>query len=134
MAMVFNCDLCGEITYINPPVELLFDEEITEMDVPFVKSTKIGSDGKPINKIGFEKKIVKNKVPKMTTMKRQNPINMEMEEIPIQDQIDLKPRAYIVRLFVGQEGIQKDFCKLCLDTIMPEIKALMNKLEKIRSK
>lgn len=41
---------------------------------------------------------------------------------------DLEDRAYIVRLICGDEWIQKDFCKECLDKILPYIKSLWDLL------
>lgn len=105
MAVTWHCDICSKPTYVNPPFEYLF---ITDKDG--------------------------NKIPKMSKMKQQNPYTGEIETVKIQDMKDLRPRAYIVRLSVGKEIIQKDFCKEHLDNVLPEIKALWNKLEKIKSK
>lgn len=38
------------------------------------------------------------------------------------------PRTYIVRLSVGNEVFQKDFCKEHLDEVLPELDSLRKKL------
>jgi len=117
MSVTWVCDICGKQTFINPPVEFLTEEK----------------EFKTKDEKGKTKKI-KQTVPKMATMKRQNSQTGKIEDVPIQDMKDLKPRTYIVRLEIGRELIQKDFCKECLGKVLPEIKQLWNKLESIKSK
>lgn len=72
--------------------------------------------------------------PKIIKVKVQNQYTGEIEQQDQPEFEDLEPRAYIVRLNCGSESIQKDFCKECLKKIMPEVKALYNKLESIKSR
>lgn len=59
-------------------------------------------------------------------------VNGVMNTIP--SYIETQERAYIVRLSVGNEVIQKDFCKEHLNDVMPELEALRNKLISISDK
>ena len=52
-----------------------------------------------------------------------------MRKVSAPEVIDLKPRAYIIKLNAGQQVIQKDFCKECLEKVMPEVQALWDKLK-----
>lgn len=55
------------------------------------------------------------------------------EEILTQEYRDLEERAYLVRLSCGDEWIQKDFCKECLDKILPVIQQLWDILNSYKS-
>lgn len=129
----WNCDICGEATYINPTSEPLWDEHKLEVSVPFTED-EIGEDGQKRKVLKYKVETQITRVPKLTHMKRQNAQTGVIEEVPVQDVKDLQPRAYIIRLTVGAESIQKDFCKKCLQTVMPQIQALWDGLAKIKDK
>lgn len=128
MAAVWHCDNCGEPTLVNPPTEPIFEEKEIVEKVP----TTVMKDGK--KEVVWEEKKTVHKIPKVGKAKRQDPFTGEVEEIDVPEVRDLKPRAYLINLSVGQEIIQKDFCKKCLDEVLPEIQALWNKLESYKSK
>ncbi len=67
-------------------------------------------------------------------MKVQDPFSGEVKEVPVPKVEDLHPRTHIIRVTAGQEVIQKDFCKDCLEKIRPELQALWDKLEGIKDK
>jgi len=100
----FKCDRCGKETKLSPKCEPVFEEKEVE------KVVKIGKIVKKEEKI---RKI--EKVPVMVDMLRQNSATGEMQRYQVQKVKDLEPRAHIVRLTLGQESIQKDFCTECLD-------------------
>lgn len=70
----------------------------------------------------------------MTTMKIQDPFSGDVKSAVVPKVEDLYPRTHIIRVSAGQEVIQKDFCKECLDKVRPELEALWNKLESIEDK
>ena len=127
MSVLWHCDLCGQSTHVNPPTEQMFEEREIVVDTPEIKIV----DGKQV--LDMVKKKVTQKVPKIAKMKRQNMHTREVEEIDIPMMKDLAPRAYLMRIMVGSDELQRDFCKDCLDSVMPEFKALWDKLEQIKS-
>ena len=108
MSVRWKCDVCGKDTWVNPPTETIFEE------------------------IEVDKKKVK--VPKKITAKTQDPFTGEIKDIPIHAQRDLKPRAYMVKLSIGGESVQRDFCKECLEHFKPELNGLFDRLAKVESK
>lgn len=98
----FSCDMCKKQTFVNPPTELVFSKD---------------KDG--------------NNVPVLIILKTMDFNTGEMVETQVQRQVDLKPRAHIIRLTAGQQMIQKDFCSACLQEVMPEIKGLWDRLEEV---
>jgi hypothetical protein len=100
MANIFQCDKCKKQTFVNPPTEPVFS---------------IDAEG--------------NKIPVMITLKSMDFATGKMIETQVQKQVDLQPRAHIIRLVAGQQLIQKDFCSACLQHVMPEIKSLWDRLE-----
>lgn len=70
----------------------------------------------------------------LTTMKQQNHVTGRVEPITVPLVEDLEPRAYIVRLTVGQEVVQRDLCWDCLKTVQHLIRPLWSELEKMESK
>jgi len=144
MSVAWACDICGKSTHINPPVEYQFTEEKVmvptgkevekEFEVPDPKDPrkKIKQMMKTIEVVNVEQVVRK---PKMAVMKRQNHQSGEIEDIPIQEIKDLEPRAFIVRLTLGQEQVQRDFCRDCLEKeIVPHVKHVWDMLAKIGSK
>lgn len=134
MANSFQCDICTKTTYINPPSEPQWEEHKVEVSVPYtedVPDPDVPSKFSKVLKYKNETQITR--LPKLTKMRRQNAQTGEVEEVPIQDIKDLQPRAYLIRLMVGNEVLQKDFCKECLETIMPQIQALWDKMASIKS-
>lgn len=129
MASTFHCDCCGKITYLNPPTkQVMEDKEVTVQyqDVAMV-------DEKPI--MVLKTKTVIQSVPATTIMRRQHHQSGDVEEVQIPLIEDLKPRTYIVRLSIGGELIQKDFCKECIEkpNIKSAIKMLWDSLAAIKS-
>ena len=108
MAVAWKCDVCGKDTHVNPPVVQVFETQ------------KIG------DKV-FD-------VLKMQKLQTMNFVTGEMEEQNVPVVKDLKPRAHIVKLNAGQQIVQRDFCDECLQSIMPELKALWDKLAAVGSK
>lgn len=104
MSVLWKCDLCGKETHVNPPTKPMYDEV----------------DGK--------------KVPKTAILKQQDAHTGKMNDIKIHLHEDLKPRAFITKISIGQESIQKDFCKECLDKVLPNLKKAFNTLVNIESK
>jgi len=98
----FSCDICKKKTFVNPPTEPVFTKD---------------ADG--------------NNIPVLVTLKSMDFNTGEMVETQVQKQVDLQPRAHIIRLTAGQQMIQKDFCSACLQKVMPEIKVLWDRLEEI---
>jgi len=111
MSQCCKCDICGKITYLDPPRELEYEEVSVE-----------GSDQK-IKKL------------KTAQIKRENPVTKKMEVVEIPKHKDLKPRAYIIQLHVGMsETIKRDFCFDCLQKVKPEILKAWDFLEGIQPK
>jgi len=108
MSVKWNCDVCGKDTLVNPPTKPILEEVVIE--------------GK--------KQIVQKKVKK----KFQDSVSGEVKTVMVPQVEDLYPRAYIIKLNVGMETIQRDVCLDCLPKIKPELDALWKKLEDIRSK
>jgi len=119
----WHCDICKKETFVNPDLEPLFEEK--EFDVPTPIAVGKG-------KIEIQNKKVVQKVPKMTTMKQQNIKTGKIELIPVQAHKELQERTFIIALRAGQEKIQRDFCRDCLEKhVMPKIKELWDVLENI---
>lgn len=119
---VWKCDVCGIETRINPKTEPLFEER--EVQIPVDQ-----------NKMGGPTKKVKQRVPKMTVMKKQDMSSGEVKEIQVQEHKDLEERAMIVKLRVGPESVQRDFCRKCLeDYAGEELRTLWKKLETVKAK
>jgi len=76
----------------------------------------LDSDGKPI----------------IAEIRQQNSFTGKIEKIKYIKQKDLYPRAIIVKLSVGRESIQKDFCEECVKKVLPEAEALFEKLANIQ--
>ena len=133
MAIVWNCDICGKATDVNPPFEHIYEEVESTIVTP-TKITDFDEEGNCIPKIVNKETKIKKKIPKTSEMKRLNPLTKVMETIKVPAIKDLEPRAYLVRLTVASESIQKDFCKECLATVLPDIKSLWEKLEAIGDK
>lgn len=117
-----HCDICGKETFINPPSETVMVE--VEKEVP----SFVG--GKWVN----EKRTIK--VPEMTTMKVIDPHGSgKLIDHEIPKTKDLKPRMWRVQLRVGQESIDRDFCKDCLDKhLKSDLAKLRDLLEGIERK
>jgi len=71
--------------------------------------------------------------PVMTELRRQDAQTGQIRKIPVPKMLDLFPRAYLLRLNVGSESVQRDFCRDCLETLRPEFDALWLKLENIKA-
>lgn len=140
MASVFECDICQKRTVLNPQVEHLFEEKEFEVDVPVTTETEVEVDtqdgGKAmVKRLNIDARKEKRTVrsPKMATMKRQNIHSGVIEDIPIHETRDLSPRTYIVRLTIGNETVQRDFCRDCLSDLMPGLKTMWTQLSAIKS-
>lgn len=135
-----QCDTCGKKTFpvLNPndPNEMIpvteekeFEQEINQIDK---------NDPKKIIKV---KQKFKKIVSVMTFEKRQNAITGKIEKIPMPKFIDKKARTYWIRLKVGGEIIQRDFCLDCLNggnrqasVIFKKAKELFELMEVIETK
>ncbi|GEM_PF-3420888 len=136
MATYWICDICGKQTLVNPPTEQVVEEVTREIQVPSTVEKEVVEAGQKRMKktVEFQTQTVTEKIPKMAKMKRQDPFTGEVQDVDVPELKDLKPRAYLVNLNVGHEMIQKDFCKECLEKVMPEVQALWDKLASIKSK
>jgi len=117
-----HCDICGKETFINPPTEPIMVDVERMVDV-YV-------DGNWVK----EKKLVK--VPETTIMKITDPHGSgKLIDHEIPKTRDLKPRMWRVQLRVGQESIDRDFCKDCLgEYFKGDLASLRDKLESIERK
>lgn len=122
MANKWNCDDCGIETTLNPEREPVPDMDNPVIDPKTKKPLINQKTGKPV----YHQKLKKQKY--------QHPITGEMIEREIPEFRDLQERAYIVRLKIGDEVIQRDFCKKCLDKRLPDFKATFESLEKVGNK
>lgn len=130
MAVKWNCDVCGKETNVNPQTKPVMEDkpiQVPEVD-PTTGQPVQDDDGK------VKMKTVMQKVQKRTTVKVQDMITGKVTNQEIGLFEDVTPRAYIVRLGVGQEVVQRDVCKTCLDTLMPLIRPMWDKLEKMEGK
>lgn len=121
---------------MNPAVKPMFEQQGTKTVPKFDPETKKPLvkvvDGKPPELVTEE---VPNMVPVMETMKRQNLHNGTIEEVPVQKLEYLEEPAVLVKLRIGSENIQRDFCRKCIDEYCgPEIKALREKLWSLEGK
>lgn len=124
----FRCDICGKETMVNPPIERLMEDKKIERDVPYTVTNPKTKE----KKLLYKRETVIQKVPKMSIMKRMNAQTGAIEEVPVPATRDLKPRAIIVSLSVGNEVIQRDFCVECFDKkIKKKMKGAWNLLEKV---
>lgn len=106
---IFKCDSCGVETEMNPPSEPVF----TSVE----------------DKEGYPKRI-----PKMVKQKRQGS-DGQVIEVEVQETRYLRSKTYIVSLAVGDERIQRDFCRTCLDDkVLGPAKIFWSKLETIQSR
>ena len=122
MANKWNCDDCGKETHVNPMTEPVPDMKKPVID-PKTKQHMINpATGKPV----YHQKLTKQKY--------QHPISGEMIERDIPEVKFLQPKCYIVRLKIGDEVIQRDFCKECLDKRLDAFKETFKSLEEIKGK
>jgi hypothetical protein len=121
--VTWTCDICGKPTHVNPPVEPQWEERQVPVEMP---------DPNDPTKVTIVH--VPQRLPKMAKMKQQNAFTGEIEDVDVQETKDLAPRTWIVSLSVGQDQIQKDFCKECLtEHVLPAAQALWDKLAAIKS-
>ena len=117
MGIQWHCDKTGRQTYINPPQETVMQE---------VKDDKgkvvLGPDKQPIME------------PVMVEIDWQNPETGVVEKKKVPKVKYLKEKAYIVRLRVGDQLIQRDFCEEGLQHLQPELDALWKKMKEMKSK
>jgi hypothetical protein len=133
MGIQYRCDICGKTTTLYPPTEPLWDEHKVEVSLPYTEEEPDPNNpARKVKVLKYKTETQVTKVPKLSHIKRQNATTGEVEEIPIQDVKDLQPRTFFVRLNIGQETIQKDFCKECLSEVMIEAQALWDKLASIK--
>lgn len=117
-----HCDICGVETFINPRVEMQWEEVELEVDA---------DDGKG----GTTKVKMPHRVPKMGVRKAQNPFTGEVEDKPVQISKDMDERAYYLQLTCGGEVVSRDVCKACLDKeVLPLLKPLWDKLASMTAK
>lgn len=130
MSVKWNCDECGKETNVNPQKQPAMEDK--SIEVPELDPTT----GQPIrDKDGKIKlKTVVQQVQKKTTVKVQDMITGKVINQQIGMFEDLSPRAYIIRFGIGQEVVQRDVCKGCLDLLMPLIKPMWDRLEKMEGK
>lgn len=114
MSVRWKCDICGKDTLVHPPTELEYKEVET------------------INKVTNKKEITK--IPEMVKIKQQDLSSGKMKEIEVNKRRDLFPRTYIVKISIGPESIQKDFCLECLNKIKKPLIEVFEMLEKVESK
>jgi ribonucleotide reductase alpha subunit len=100
---IFKCDICNRETFINPQCQVVKKRQTI--------------NGKEIE------------IPEYVKMKNQNRSTGKMEEIDVPKIEDLQERTYIVSLRLGQEVVQRDFCKTCFDSLKEHFFNLWNKLE-----
>lgn len=121
---------------MNPATKPVFEQQGTrqvpvldpQTRQPMVKMV----DGKPPEIITKEEP---NMVPVMETMRRQNLHNGTVEEVQVQKVEFLEEPAVMVKLKVGYENIQRDFCRACLEKYCgAEIRALRDKLWSLEGK
>lgn len=134
MSNRWNCDLCGKQTFMNPAAKPVFEQQgvktVPRLDPETKKPLVKIVDGKPELLVDE----VPNMVPVMEKMRRQNLHNGTIEEIPVQKIEYLEEPAVLVKLKVGHENIQRDFCRECLNKYCgAEIKQLMDKLWTIQA-
>lgn len=136
MANKWNCDICGVQTFMNPATKPVFEQQGTRQVPVLDPQTK-----QPMVRMveGQKPEIVMkeepNMVPVMETMRRQNLHNGTIEEIPVQKIEFLEEPAVLVKLKVGHENIQRDFCRVCLEKYCgAEIRALRDKLWSLEGK
>lgn len=131
MSVMWNCDICGKRTHVNPPTEQEFEDKEITTEVPesFIdpKTKKKKIVFKPITEL--------KRVPKVGKAYRQDIFTGKVEEIDVPMQKDLFPRTVIVQLTVAGEMVQRDFCKDCFNKdVQPKVKKLWDELSKIESK
>ncbi len=125
MAVKWNCDICGKPTQVNPPVKPIMDTVMVSVPAvdPATKQPKLDKAGKPVM---VE---VPREVQRKGKQKMQDLATGLVRVVDVPAFEDLAPRTFIVRLGIGQETIQRDVCRECLPQVLPEAKALWDKLE-----
>jgi len=113
MSVFWKCDVCGKPTLVHPPTEL----EYVEVDT--------------LNEKTREKE--KIKMPVLVDVKQQDLTTGKMKTVTVNKRRDLSPRAYIVKLSIGPESVQRDLCIDCLDKIKKPLLEVFEMLEKMES-
>lgn len=119
MSVKWICDSCGIPTHLDPPKEQVIDR---------VERVRLPNSDPNVEKFQNVN------IPKTVKHKTLDPISKKMVEIDVPLMRDLEERTYIVELRIGQDRIQRDFCKKCLDTIESDIMNMKNVLERFDSK
>jgi hypothetical protein len=128
---MFKCDSCGKDTMLHPPTKPVYKEVRTTQMVPVQKGGLPDQNGNITPLIGLEEREVVTQIPETIKVKRQNPLTGQMEDMEVPALEDLFERAYIVRLTVGQEEVQRDFCKPCLQAHMAKVRSLFDALSAV---
>lgn len=119
MSVKWMCDKCGIPTHLDPPREHVIER---------FEKVRVPSNDPKIEKYQNQP------IPKMETKKTLDPISKKMVDVSVPVMKDLEERTYIVELRIGQDRIQRDFCKKCLDSIESDILNLKSVLEKFDPK
>lgn len=143
----WNCEGCENSGLLSPPQEPVWVQD-GEIEVPEKdESGKLVYDevdlfddyGRPVKdedgKQVKTKKQRKKKQPKMVNLKRkskrQDSVTGQFKEVEVPEMKDLATRIYMVQMRVGEESVQRYVCKSCLDTLIPFLKPVKERLERM---
>ena len=128
------CDTCKKQTFTNPDREIVQEEKEIEFEVP--TPVKVGFDKKTKKEL-FEIQMIKQKKiikkPKMTYHRVMDQNTGEVIKRPIPEAIYKQPLTVFIRLKVGGDIIQRDFCEECVQGGHDKAKEIFEAAEKLWS-
>lgn len=132
---VWRCDICGKLTNMNPEMEPVIVPNGTR------KVHVVGKDGLPSyakneeGKPDYTKPIYKEEPiykQETTKIRRQNLSQgaiVETVEVPKFKIKNEDKAGVLVRIKIGQENVQADFCKPCFDeALKPKLKPVFDEI------
>lgn len=130
----WNCEGCPASGLLQPPTEPIM-EDGKEIDVPVtdengqpvIEMVKDPKTKKEVPKVKMTKKNVQKN--KLVKVKQQDPVTGQIRVVEVPAHKDLAPRIYRVSITLGNEQINRFFCKDCLKKRHDKLKAAWDAIE-----
>jgi len=129
-----NCDTCDKKTFVNPDRETVYESEDIDFELPIpVKQGKDKETGADLYTIENKKQTKTIKKPVMTYQKRMDQNTGKIVKYPIAEVKFLQPLTVFIRLKLGGDIIQRDFCEECIRGGNEKAKEIFETAEKLWS-
>ena len=127
-----NCDTCNKKTYMNPDREIVQEDRTIEYEIPVpVKAGVDKATGKDVFIMEMQKQTKTIQKPVMTYQRRMDAITGKIVKHPVPKIIYKQPLTVFVRLKIGGDIIQRDFCEECIKGGNEKAKEIFEQAEKL---